>query len=42
MMRRHYNYDYAIEIDYCGVCDLFWFDPDELEALQVIVERITQ
>jgi Zn-dependent protease with chaperone function/Zn-finger nucleic acid-binding protein len=42
MMRRHYNYDYAIEVDYCGVCDLFWFDRDELEALQVIMERITQ
>ena len=39
MMRRHYNYDYAIEIDYCGVCDLFWFDRDELEALQVLAER---
>ena len=39
MMRRHYNYDYALEVDYCGVCDLFWFERDELEALQVIVER---
>lgn len=42
MMRRHYNYDYAIEVDYCGVCDLLWFDRDELEALQVIMERIAQ
>ena len=41
MVRRHYSYDYAIEVDYCGVCDLFWFDADELEALQVIVERIS-
>jgi Zn-dependent protease with chaperone function/Zn-finger nucleic acid-binding protein len=39
MMRRHYSYDYAIEVDFCDVCDLFWFDADELEALQVIVER---
>ena len=39
MMRRLYSYDYAIEVDYCSVCDLFWFDRDELEALQAIVER---
>ncbi len=39
MMRRLYSYDYAIEVDYCSLCDLFWFDRDELEALQAIVER---
>ena len=39
MMRRLYSYDYAIEVDYCSMCDLFWFDRDELEALQAIVER---
>ena len=39
MMRRLYSYDYAIEVDYCALCDLFWFDRDELEALQAIVER---
>jgi len=42
MMRRHYSYDYAIEVDLCMVCDLFWFEHDELEALQAIVERTTQ
>ena len=42
MMRRHYNYDQAVEIDYCGVCDLYWFDKDELEVLQAIVERQAQ
>jgi heat shock protein HtpX len=42
MMRRQYSYEYAIEIDYCGVCGLFWFDRDELEALQVLAERTTQ
>ena len=39
MVRRHYSYEYAVEVDYCSVCDLYWFDRDELEALQVIVER---
>jgi Zn-finger nucleic acid-binding protein len=39
MMRRHYSYEYAVEIDYCGICDLAWFEKDELEALQLLVER---
>ena len=39
MMRRLYSYDHSIEVDYCSICDLFWFDRDELEALQAIVER---
>ena len=42
MMRRHYNYDQAVEIDYCGVCELYWFDKDELEVLQAIAERQAQ
>ncbi len=42
MMRRHYSYDQAVEIDYCGVCDLYWFDKDELEVLQAIAERQAQ
>ena len=41
MMRRHYSYEYAVEIDYCGLCDLTWFEKDELEALQVLIERQT-
>ena len=41
MMRRHYSYEYAVEIDYCSVCDLTWFEKDELEVLQVLVERQT-
>jgi len=41
MMRRHYSYEYAVEIDYCSLCDLTWFESDELEALQVLVERQT-
>ena len=39
MMRRLYSYDHALEVDFCSMCDLFWFDRDELEALQAIVER---
>jgi Zn-dependent protease with chaperone function/Zn-finger nucleic acid-binding protein len=41
MMRRHYSYEYAVEIDFCTLCDLTWFEKDELEALQVLVERQT-
>ena len=39
MMRRHYSYEYAVEIDHCVRCDLLWFERDELEALQILVER---
>jgi len=39
MVRRHFSYEHAVEIDYCSICDLFWFEKDELEALQMLVER---
>jgi Zn-finger nucleic acid-binding protein len=39
MMRRHFSYEYAVEIDYCSICDLFWFEKDELEVLQILAER---
>ena len=39
MMRRHFSYEHAVEIDYCSICDLFWFEKDELEALQILAER---
>ena len=39
MMRRHYSYEYAVEVDYCHLCDLTWFEKDELEALQLLVEQ---
>ena len=41
MMRRHYSYEYAVEVDSCRICDLTWFEKDELEALQLLVERQT-
>ena len=39
MVRRHFSYEHAVEIDYCSICDLFWFEKDELEALQILAER---
>ena len=39
MMRRHFSYEHSVEIDYCSICDLFWFEKDELEALQILAER---
>ena len=39
MVRRMYSYDFTIEIDYCAYCDGYWFDGDELEALQVLAEE---
>jgi Zn-finger nucleic acid-binding protein len=39
MLRRHYDYQHAVEVDRCMRCDLVWFEKDELEALQILVER---
>ena len=39
MMRGHFNYEHALEVDRCTICDLVWFDRDELEALQILTER---
>ena len=41
MMRQHYSCDYAVEVDSCRICDLTWFEKDELEALQLLVEQQT-
>ncbi len=41
MMRRHYSYEHAVEVDHCSICDLTWFEKDELEVLQLLVERQT-
>ncbi|MDQ7787732.1 MAG: zinc metalloprotease HtpX [Thermodesulfovibrionales bacterium] len=38
MMRRFYSLAYLIEIDRCTYCDLTWFDKDELEMLQCVIE----
>jgi Zn-finger nucleic acid-binding protein len=39
MMRRHYSYEHAVEVDVCTVCDLYWFEKDELEVVQLLHER---
>lgn len=39
MTRKFYSYAYHIEIDECTECNLIWFDRDELEILQCIIEK---
>jgi Zn-dependent protease with chaperone function/Zn-finger nucleic acid-binding protein len=42
MFRTFYSYAFLVELDKCGICRMTWFDPDELEMLQCLVEnRIT-
>lgn len=42
MFRTFYSYAFLIELDKCGNCRLTWFDADELEMLQCLIEnRIT-
>jgi len=38
MMRMFYTEAYHVEIDKCFACGLIWFDPDELEVLQHLIE----
>ncbi len=38
MMRMFYTEVYRIEIDRCFNCGLIWFDADELEVLQCMIE----
>lgn len=39
MMRTFYSYAYLLEIDRCGICGVTWFDQDELQMLQCIIEN---
>ena len=39
MRPRPYNYQYYIPVDKCLSCRRIWFDADELEILQILVER---
>jgi Zn-dependent protease with chaperone function/Zn-finger nucleic acid-binding protein len=39
MAPRPYNYQYYIPVDKCLSCQKIWFDADELEILQILVER---
>ncbi|MGD8537683.1 MAG: zinc metalloprotease HtpX [Candidatus Aminicenantes bacterium] len=39
MLLRAYNYYYVIPVDKCLSCHKIWFDPDELEILQILIEH---
>jgi len=39
MMRTFYSLAYLIAIDRCGLCNITWFDADELEMLQCLIEN---
>jgi heat shock protein HtpX len=39
MLRTFYSLAYLIEIDRCNICNITWFDPDELEMLQCLIEN---
>jgi Zn-finger nucleic acid-binding protein len=38
MSRGFYSQAHLIEVDRCSNCDLTWFDKDELEMLQCVIE----
>jgi Zn-dependent protease with chaperone function/Zn-finger nucleic acid-binding protein len=38
MVARPYNYQYFIPVDKCLSCSKIWFDTDELEILQILIE----
>ncbi|MBM3306015.1 MAG: hypothetical protein FJY79_08770 [Candidatus Aminicenantes bacterium] len=38
MAARPYNYQYFIPVDKCLSCSKIWFDSDELEILQILIE----
>jgi len=39
MLARPYNYQYFVPVDKCLSCSKIWFDADELEILQVLIEK---
>ncbi len=39
MIGRPYNYQYFIPVDKCLSCSRIWFDADELEILQILIEK---
>lgn len=38
MLLRPFSYHYVVPVDKCFYCGKIWFDPDELEILQVLIE----
>jgi heat shock protein HtpX len=41
MNHKFYSYAYHVEIDECPQCRIIWFDADELDILQCLIERET-
>ena len=41
MLLRAYNYYYVIPVDKCLSCHKIWFDFDEMEILQILIEHRT-
>jgi heat shock protein HtpX len=39
MLRTFYSLAYLVEIDRCSLCHMTWFDADELEMLQCLIEN---
>jgi hypothetical protein len=39
MYRGFYSSAHLIEVDRCGSCGITWFDQDELEMLQCLIEN---
>jgi len=39
MLPRPYSYQYIIPVDKCYACYKIWFDADELEILQILIEE---
>ena len=39
LVARPYNYQYFIPVDKCLACQKIWFDADELEILQILIEK---
>jgi Zn-dependent protease with chaperone function/Zn-finger nucleic acid-binding protein len=39
MRRAPWSLAYPLPTDSCGACDLHWFEHDELEVLQILLER---
>ncbi|MCJ7583050.1 MAG: M48 family metalloprotease [Candidatus Aminicenantes bacterium] len=38
MLARPFNYCYVLPVDKCLSCGVIWFDSDELEMLQILIE----
>ena len=39
MLSQPYTYQYIVPVDKCLTCYKTWFDSDELEILQILIEN---